>query len=70
MVTLLSKIVGDNKKLVTCYQKWYQNVNKMVRFYQKLQQSDNMLPKMVKNDYKIVKRCKNGKLLTKMVTKC
>ena len=42
----------------------------MVTLYQKLQQSDNMLPKIVKHDNKIVKCCKNGKLLTKMVTKC
>ena len=29
-----------------------------------------MLQKLVKNDEKNVKCCKNGKLLTKMVTKC
>ena len=29
-----------------------------------------MFPKMVKNDNKFVKCRKNGKLLTKMVTKC
>ena len=56
-------------KLVTSYQKWYQNESKMVTFYQKRYQSGNMLPKMVKNDKKIVKYCKNDKLLTKMVTK-
>ena len=28
-----------------------------------------MLPKMVKNDNKMVKYCKNGKMLRKMVTK-
>ena len=38
--------------------------------YQKRSKSGNMLPKMVKNENNIVKCCKNGKLWTKMVTKC
>ena len=42
----------------------------MVTYYQKPYQSGNMFPKMVKNDNKIVKYCKNGKMLRKMVTKC
>ena len=29
-----------------------------------------MLPKMVKNDNKMLKYCKNGKMLTKMLIKC
>ena len=42
----------------------------MVTYYQKPYQSGNMLPKMEKNDNKMVKYCKYGKTLTKMVTKC
>ena len=41
----------------------------MINCYHKLQQSATMLPKMVKNDNKIVKCCKNDKLLITMVTK-
>ena len=41
--------------MVTCYQKRYQN--------------GNMLPKMVKDDNKMVKYCKNGNMFTNIVTK-
>ena len=57
-------------KLETSSQKWYQNDNKMVPCCQKWYHNDNMLPKLVKNDNKIVKYWKHGKMLTKMVTKC
>ena len=46
------------RKLVTSYQKWYQNDNKIETCYQKRHQSGNMLPKMIINDNKMVKQQK------------
>ena len=57
------------RKLVTSYQKWYQNDNKIETCYQKRHQSGNMLPKMIINDNKMVKYCKNGNMLTNIVKK-